>query len=276
LDKMYVKDLEVYAYHGVNPEEKAMGQRFLISLELFLSLREAGKSGDLNKTVNYAELCHSVEAVFTEKKQDLIETCAEELAQYILLKYEPVQRVKVLLKKPWAPIGKPLNYAAVEVDRYWHRAYIGLGSNMGDRENNLREALNAVNDALGITRVIKTSSIYATKPVGNIEQEDFLNCAAEIKTLLPPRELIQFLLDIEKELKRERIVKWGPRTIDIDVLLYDQEITSFEEIIIPHPRMQERLFVLRPLCDIAPYVMHPVLNKRIVELEAELSKTQQL
>lgn len=272
MDKMYIKDLEVYAYHGVNIEEKNMGQRFLISIDLWLNLREAGKSDDLSKTVNYAELCHNVEKEFTKTKYDLIETCIEQLAQYILLNYEPVEKVKILLKKPWAPIGKPLDYAAVEIERSWHNAFIGLGSNIGNKKQNLEEAIEFMN--IETTRVIKLSNFYTTKPVGYTEQDDFLNCAVEIKTLLTPKELIEFLLNIEKELRRERIVRWGPRTIDLDVLLYDDIITSLEEIIIPHPRMHERLFVLKPLSDIAPYMMHPILNKRIIELEEEAIKIQ--
>jgi dihydroneopterin aldolase / 2-amino-4-hydroxy-6-hydroxymethyldihydropteridine diphosphokinase len=274
MDKMYVKDLEVYGYHGVNEEEKRMGQRFLISVELDLDLREAGKSDDLNKTVNYAELCHGLEREFLTEKYDLIEKCAEMLAEYILVNYQSVHKVKLMIKKPWAPIGKPLDFAAVEVERHWHTAYIGLGSNIGDREANLKEAITAMDSCT--TRVVKISELYSTKPVGYLEQEDFLNCALEIKTLLTPRELIRFLLQIEKELKRERIIKWGPRTIDLDVLLYDDSITSLEEIIIPHPRMHERLFVLKPLSDIAPYVLHPLLNKRIKELEEELATVQKL
>lgn len=274
MDKMYIKDLEIYAYHGVNIEEKNMGQRFIVSLELWLNLREAGQTDDLTKTVNYAELCHNIEKEFIKDKYDLIEKCAEELAQYVLLNYPLVEKVKILVKKPWAPIGKPLDYAAVEIERFWHRAYIGLGSNIGNKEDNLNSALKLMNS--GTTTVEKVSNFYGTKPVGYEEQDNFVNCAAEIKTLLTPIELIKFLLHIEKDLKRERIIRWGPRTIDLDVLLYDDIITSFEEIIIPHPRMHERLFVLKPLSDIAPYVLHPILNKRIMELEAQVSSTQSL
>ncbi|MDP4089358.1 MAG: 2-amino-4-hydroxy-6-hydroxymethyldihydropteridine diphosphokinase [Bacillota bacterium] len=274
MDKMYIKDLEVYAFHGVNQEEKNMGQRFLISVELGLNLREAGQTDDLNRTVNYAELCHNLEREFTKQKYHLIEKGAEELANYILLNYERVENVKILLKKPWAPIGKPLDYAAVEIERGWHRAYIGLGSNLGDKEGNLNQALERLNS--GFCRVVKVSNKYSTKPVGFTEQDDFLNCAAELKTLYTPEEFIRFLLHTEKELKRERLIKWGPRTIDLDVLLYDDIITSSEEIVVPHPRMHERLFVLKPLSEIAPYVMHPVLNKRIMELQEEVSRIQTL
>jgi dihydroneopterin aldolase/2-amino-4-hydroxy-6-hydroxymethyldihydropteridine diphosphokinase len=178
-----------------------------------------------------------------------------------------------MLKKPWAPIGKPIKYVAVEVDRSWHKAYIGVGANLGDKEENIKEAIEKVNLS-GLAQVIKVANMYETKPVGYLEQDDFLNTVLEIKTLLDPRDLIKLLLKIEKDLKRERVIKWGPRTIDLDILLYDDLVTDFEEVIIPHPRMHERMFVLKPLSDIAPYLMHPVLNKRIYQLVEELKEYQ--
>lgn len=271
MDKIYVRDLEVYGFHGVNQQEKDMGQRFLISLELFLNLKEAGETDDLTKTVNYAQLCFDVEEEFKKEKYDLIERAAEKLAEFILLKYDLVSRLKLKIKKPWAPIGKPLDYVAVEIDRGWHTAYVAIGSNMGDRDKNLNSAIQLINDSK-LSKVTKVSNFYETNPVGYLEQDKFLNGALEVKTLLSPNKLMRFLLEKEKDLKRERIIKWGPRTIDLDVLLYDNIITSEEEIIIPHPRMQERAFVLKPLSDIAQYVMHPVLNKRIIELMNEVSE----
>lgn len=275
MDRIYIEDLEVYAYHGVNTEEKSLGQKFYISLEMFLELREAGVKDDLSSTVNYGEVSIDVEKLFKNKKFDLIEAAAENVADFILKKYERVNRVKVKIKKPSAPIPCHLSYAAVEIDRSWHTAYIALGSNMGDKKNNIEMAIKEIEESEGI-KVTKVAPIYETKPVGYLEQDNFLNCAIEIKTLMLPTELIEFLLDIEKNLKRERVIKWGPRTIDLDVLLYDDIITSLDEIIIPHPRMHERLFVLEPLSKIAPYVIHPVLNKRIIELRDQVSKEQKL
>lgn len=265
MDKMYIENLQVYGFHGVNQQEKDLGQRFIISAELFLDLKEAGDSDDLNKTVNYAELCFEIEEQFTKQKYDLIESAAEKLAEFILLKYEMVQRIKLKVKKPWAPIGKPVEYVAVEVDRKWHKAYIAIGSNMGNKEKNLLSAIELINKST-VTKVVNVSKFYETEPVGYVDQDNFLNGAIEVKTLLSPKGLMKFLLEKEKELKRERIIKWGPRTIDLDILLYDNLVTCEQDIVIPHPRMEERMFVLKPLADIAPYIIHPLLNKRIVDL----------
>jgi dihydroneopterin aldolase/2-amino-4-hydroxy-6-hydroxymethyldihydropteridine diphosphokinase len=176
----------------------------------------------------------------------------------------------VLIKKPWAPIGKPLDYAAVEIERKWHKAFIALGSNLGDKEKNLTDAIEIINSK--DTKVLSKSKFYETKPVGYLDQDNFINAAIKVKTLLTPKQLIKKLLNIELELKRERVIRWGPRTIDLDVLLYDDLVTSMEEIIIPHPRMHERAFVLEPLADIAAYEIHPLLRKRIINLLDELPK----
>lgn len=273
MDIIYVEDLEVYAYHGVNQAEKDMGQRFLISLQIFLNLSEAGKSDDLSKTINYAKLCCEVEEEFKREKYDLIEKSAESLANFILKKYIAVEKVTVKIKKPWAPIGKPLKWVAVEINRRWHTAYISIGSNLGDKEKNIKDAVDII-DSSHYNNVTKVSKLYETKPVGYLDQDNFLNGALEVKTLMEPEDLMDFLLEVEKKLKRERIIKWGPRTIDLDVILYDNLVTSEEKIILPHPRMHERLFVLKPLSDIAPYVIHPVLNDRIINLTHELEKTR--
>lgn len=265
MDKIMIKDLEIYAFHGVNQGEKDLGQRFLISVELILDLLEAGQTDKLTATVNYAQLCLELDRVFKKEKHDLIERAAEQLCDHILMSYDRVQGVKLTIKKPWAPIGKMLEYAAVEIEREWHTAYIALGSNLGNKQENLQLAIDKINKSEK-NKVTKISHFYETEPVGYIDQDKFLNGAIEIKTLYTPKELIEYLLDIEGQLKRVRTIPLGPRTIDLDVLLYDNIITSFEEIIIPHPRMHERVFVLRPLKDIAPYVIHPILHERIGQL----------
>lgn len=270
MDRILVKDLEVYAYHGVFKEEKTLGQKFLITMELFLNLRKAGTTGDLNASVHYGELSHKVEEEFKRKSYDLIEEAGESLAKFILLEYPIVNNVKVSIKKPWAPIGRPLDYVEVSLERGWHKAYIALGSNMGDKEKNLMSAINAINSV--DTKVTKLSTLIKTEPWGYEQQEEFLNGVCEVQTLLEPNELMERLLFIESELKRERIIKWGPRTIDLDVLLYDDLVTEDENCIIPHPRMHERLFVLEPLSEIAPNKIHPMLNKRIMDLVSELKK----
>ena len=269
MDKLYLENIEIFANHGVFKEEKTLGQKFIISLELTIDMREAAITGDLNKSVHYGELCHKIEEEFKRESYDLIETATEKLAEYILFNYDMVKKVKVMLKKPWAPIGRHLDYAAVEIERGWHKAYISIGSNIGDKKKNIEESIERIKNIKEI-RVSKISTLIETAPWGVEDQEEFLNGAIEIDTILSPKELIRTLLKIESDMKRERILRWGPRIIDLDVIFYDDLISSDEEIILPHPRMEERLFVLEPLNEIAPYMLHPIRNKRVFELLSDI------
>lgn len=146
-----------------------------------------------------------------------------------------------------------------------HIAYIGLGSNMGDKIANLKKAIEELGKILG-TKVLTVSSFYKTEPVGDIEQDWFINAAVKLETTLTPRELLNKLLDIEKDLGRVREIKWGPRVIDLDILLYDDLVMDEEGLAIPHPYLHERGFVLSPLAEIAQEVIHPKLKKSISEL----------
>lgn len=271
MDRIRIKNLNIYGYHGVNSQEKDMGQMFILSVDVYFNLRKAGLSDNLNDTVSYAELCDEIEKEFNKNKYDLIEKAAEELANYILTKYETIKKVNIEIKKPWAPIGKPLEYASVEIKREWHSAFIALGSNLGDKKENINRAIGYIKDSIDC-KVFSVSEFIETKPVGYLDQDNFINGALEIETLLTPEELMDRLMEIEELLKRERKVKWGPRTIDLDILFYDNIISYKEKIILPHPRINERAFVLKPMCDIAPYYIHPVLNKSMLELLNNLDK----
>jgi 2-amino-4-hydroxy-6-hydroxymethyldihydropteridine diphosphokinase len=144
-----------------------------------------------------------------------------------------------------------------------HLVYLSLGSNVGDREAQLQEA-RAKLAAVG--RVVAESSFYETEPVEFTQQPWFLNCVLALETSKTPQELIAAVLRIEVEMGRRRVQKKGPRTIDIDILLFDDTIVDSEELTIPHPTMHERRFVLEPLAEIAPELLHPVLKKTIREL----------
>lgn len=143
---------------------------------------------------------------------------------------------------------------------------IGLGSNLGDRENHLLTAWKKIKKSRDI-HPIAISRLYETVPVGGpANQPMFLNAVCTIQTKITPTLLLRFLQEIEQSLGRERIVHHGPRTIDLDILLYGNEIHSDEFLIIPHPRMHEREFVLKPSLEIASNFMHPVYQKSLSEL----------
>ncbi|MHC4592597.1 MAG: 2-amino-4-hydroxy-6-hydroxymethyldihydropteridine diphosphokinase [Planctomycetota bacterium] len=151
-----------------------------------------------------------------------------------------------------------------------HTVYIGLGSNLGAREETLRGALEML-DSRDDVSVTQVSSFIETEPVGGPPQGRFLNAAAELHCDLEPCQLLDALQDVERVLGRERGIRWGPRTLDLDVLLYDDRVVSKPGLEIPHPLMHKRRFVLEPLCEIAPDVVHPALCRSIHALLGELT-----
>ena len=158
------------------------------------------------------------------------------------------------------------------------RVYLGLGSNLGNREDNLRQALQQLSNHPGI-QFCRLASLYETAPWGNLEQEWFLNTVAEIQTSLSPLELLQVLQEIEQVLGRTRTVKWGPRTLDLDILLYGDEKIDLPDLQIPHPRLTERAFVLVPLAELRPEMILPAgpIQELLVKLgpEQELRKYEE-
>lgn len=155
------------------------------------------------------------------------------------------------------------------------RVYISLGSNLGEREKNIKEAIRLIVSEASLLptkeskkkiNIVKISSIYETEPIGFTEQNWFLNAVIEIETTLSPQELLVVLQQVESKLGKKIERKWGPRTIDLDILLYDDIILDSPDLQIPHKLMHERAFVLIPLVQIAPNIKHPVLNKTIKEL----------
>ncbi|MFZ5969376.1 MAG: 2-amino-4-hydroxy-6-hydroxymethyldihydropteridine diphosphokinase [Bacillota bacterium] len=131
------------------------------------------------------------------------------------------------------------------------KAYLGIGGNIGDRMKNIEETISMLKSH-GEIEVIRISSVYETEPVGYVDQDAFLNIVVEIGTTLDPYDLLDYCHVIEGTLKRERLIRWGPRTIDVDILLYEGFISDDEKLIVPHPRMLERAFVMIPLYEIAP------------------------
>jgi 2-amino-4-hydroxy-6-hydroxymethyldihydropteridine diphosphokinase len=148
-----------------------------------------------------------------------------------------------------------------------HRAFVGLGGNLGDPQAAMREALHRL-DASGDVRIVAVSSLYRTPPWGKIDQPDFLNAVAEVATRLDPRALLDLCLATESQLKRVRAERWGPRVIDMDVLWFDNRIVDEAGLQVPHPRMAERAFVMVPLAEVAPEL--PIRGLTAAELAERL------
>ncbi len=147
--------------------------------------------------------------------------------------------------------------------------FIGLGSNLGDKKGNLEAAINHLEKSDSIT-IAAISPFYDTEPQGYEDQPDFLNCVVKVQTSLEPEELLELLKQIERNMGREKVQRWGPRIIDLDILFYDTLIVRNNGLRIPHPEVHKRWFVLKPMNDIDPDYKHPVLKKTIRQLLEEL------
>lgn len=271
MDEIHIKQLEVFAHHGVFPEENRLGQKFVVSAALRTDLRKAGLSDDLTLSMDYGAVCAEIQQFLTQHTFQLLETAAEQLCAHLLRTLPLLESIQLEIEKPWAPIGLPLKTASVSVERGWHTAYIALGSNLGDKKAYLDGAVQALRNDKNM-RLSAVSDYIVTAPYGGVEQDDFLNAVLCVRTLLPPHELLDRLHEIEQAAKRERLVHWGPRTLDLDILFYDDIILADETLHIPHPEIPKRDFVLRPLAQIAPYFVHPVYRRTVTELLEQLDR----
>ena len=265
MDQILIKNLTVFANHGVLEAENVLGQKFILSAVLDLDIQQAAQSDDLTKTIDYGSVCREMQLFLSQHTFQLIETCAEKLIMHLLLLYPQIQSIDLTLEKPWAPIKMPLDSVGVHLKRARHIAYIALGSNMGDKEAYLQKALQLI-DQEPACKVLARSNFITTKPYGNTSQDDFLNGVCKIETLFSPENLLAFLHQIEYACNRVRSEHWGPRTLDLDIIFYDDIILQTTDLTIPHIDMHNRRFVLEPLNQIAPYYLHPVYQKRICEL----------
>lgn len=274
MDIIRIDNLEVYAYHGVYDEEKEKGQYFYVNAELYTNTRKAGMNDDLDASTNYGTVCDFIHDFMIKYTYDLIETVAEQLAQALLLEFKLVKSVLLEIRKPHAPIEKEFESVSVEIERGWHEAFVAFGSNLGDKEKFIDEAIEALSNLPQIN-IVAISDKIVTEPYGNVEQDVFLNGVMKIETLLPADELLQILQKVEEHAGRERKIHWGPRTLDLDIIFYDDDIISEDDLIVPHPDMKNRDFVLKPLMQIAPYKLHPVYRKTISDMYAELMAKKQ-
>lgn len=271
MDEIRIDNLEVYAYHGVFPEENEKGQPFFVNMVLYTDTREAGKQDELVLSTHYGEVCHLVTKWMKEHTCKLIETVAENVAKEVLTHFPLIQALDVEIRKPQAPIGLPFESVSVKIHRGWHKAYVALGSNIGDKEAYLAGAIEGLKECAEI-QVCRSSTLIATKPYGGVKQDMFLNGMVEIKTLLTPHELLDYLHELEQAAGRERKVHWGPRTLDLDIIFYDKLVMEDDTLVIPHVDMHNRDFVLKPMVELNSNFRHPVLQKTMAQLLEELGQ----
>ncbi len=271
MDMIKIENLKIYAFHGVYNSEKDKGQYFYVNATLYTDFREASMEDDIEKSTDYGEVCNVINETMTAKSYNLIETAAEKVAESILVNFPKIESVDVEIRKPQAPVPMEFDSISVKVSRGWSEAYLSYGSNLGDMEENIETALFKLCDRRDC-KMIQNSSLISTKPYGNVEQDDFLNGACYIKTLLRPQELLDVLHELENDAGRTRDIHWGPRTLDMDIIFYDDLVYDSDDLIIPHVDVENREFVLAPMAEIAPHKRHPIFKKTMQEMLDELRR----
>lgn len=269
-DYIKITNLKIFAHHGVLDFEKQNGQSFFVNAKLYLDLLAAAKNDDLTKSVHYGEVCQCLTECLTEHSYDLIETAAYEAAKEVLSRFSLIDKISIELCKPEAPIGLPFENVSVNLCLGWHEVFIALGSNMGEKEKQINQAVESIK-AAPVFKDVRCSPLIITKPYGGVEQEDFVNGMFCAKTILRPFELLDFLHELEKNAHRQRLIHWGPRTLDLDIIYYDDEVIETQTLCIPHIDMCNRDFVLRPLANLAPNKRHPITHKTSQEMLAQLN-----
>lgn len=269
MGRIFIDKLKVFAHHGVLESEKKNGQFFYVSLEIESDFNESAENDELQKTVDYSSVVEFIYHFMTKDNCKLIETVCVRLADALLFEYKRIEAVKLTIFKPDAPIDRDFENVSVTCERRRHRVYLSIGSNMGDKENTLKSAISEI-DRDYRCKVLKKSEFIVTKPYGNVEQDDFVNGALFVETFMDSYEFLYFLHNIEANHGRKREIHWGPRTLDLDIIFFDEVVINSEELSIPHIDMHNREFVLKPLCEIAPFKRHPLNGKTVKEMYDDL------
>lgn len=271
MDYIRIDNLEIYAYHGVFESEKQAGQKFYVNAVLETDLKKAGRTDSLTDSTHYGEVCLQIKKSMTEKSYDLIERATQKTVEDILLNFPLIQAVTLELRKPNAPIPMEFESVSVQLTRGWHKVYVAFGSNMGEKETYINNAIQDLKNSIYF-RNIEISDFFCSSPYGGVEQDDFINGIIGMDTMLEPYELLEVLHELEAKANRVREQHWGPRTLDLDIIFYDDLVLDEKELQIPHRDMVNRDFVLIPLAQLAGFKRHPVLKKTVEELAKELSK----
>lgn len=271
MGQIKISGLRIFANHGVYEEERRLGQDFYVNATLFVNMEKSGSSDELADAVNYGSVCAFMHQFLTGNTFRLLEKAVTQTIKAVLKEFPLLDGMEMELCKPQAPISLPFDNISVKRSLFWHTVYLSIGSNMGDKRAYLDFAKNELSNRQDIRHVI-FSEYIVTKPYGGVKQDDFLNGAIKLQTLLSPRELLELLHTIESKAERKRTRRWGPRTLDLDIVFYDKLIYESDDLIIPHVDMHNREFVLKPLCELAPNFRHPVFLKTMEELKRELLK----
>jgi dihydroneopterin aldolase/2-amino-4-hydroxy-6-hydroxymethyldihydropteridine diphosphokinase len=266
LDRISIVGLRVHGNHGVFTHERATGQDFVVDAVLWLDAAPAAAADDLHLTADYGAIADRLAEIVAGPPVQLIETLAERLASACLAD-SVVREAEVTVHKPYAPVQQQFADIAVTVRRSRRPVVLSLGSNIGDRLANLQLGVDIL--AAGGLGHLAVSSVYETAPVGGPAQDNYLNAVLLADAALPARDVLRLAAAAEKAAGRVRSVRFGPRTLDVDVIAYGHDRSDDAELTLPHPRAHERAFVLAPWLELDAAAVVPGRGK-VAELLAAI------
>ena len=264
-----IEGLEVEAKHGCLDFEKTTPQKFVFDCRFWGDFSLAMSSDSLDRALDYGEAAKIIADVTVNNSFNLIERLSKEVLGSLSKKYPYLDKIDLKVSKPMAPIDIPKKSVAYFTSLCSRPVYLGLGSSMGDKAAYIDFALKALSK---FGSVKKCSDKIVTKPYGGVAENDFLNAVVLFNTFLNPSELLSAVNEIEAQAKRDRSVTWGDRTLDIDIISYDNIVLNTKKLILPHADYRNRDFVLYPLRQIAPDFVCPETGKSITELVKEFEK----
>ena len=267
VDRIEIRGLRVVGIVGALDEERIRAQPFEVDVDIHTDVSEAGATDNLSATINYGEPVGTIERIIRDERHVLLERVATRIAEEILV-HPKVAAVEVVVRKLHPPIPADMTSTAVRITRNRAqlslerrsrtRAYVALGTNLGERRQNLRLAIAGLPDVVAVSHVYETDPIDAPDGSGA-----YLNMVVGLDTDLDPFALLTRCRALEAEAGRVRTIRNAPRTLDADVLLYGDVRIDSVELTVPHPRMWERRFVMAPLADIAPDRVAPDWDHRL-------------
>lgn len=228
---------------------------------------------EVQNGIDKVELAKFVIAFIQDNSHYELEVLAVKLAEHLLQTNFSLREVNLELAQNSTDVSATDLVSTVSISRKWEPAVIAFGTNIGDREGYINAALNSMDDNSSVRR-LATSSIIETPPYGFLDQDDFLNGAVYIETLLSPLDLLSFLQQLERDAGRKRIVHWGPRSLDLDIIYYSDLILNSKKLMLPHPGLHERRFVLEPLCEIVPNYVDPRFKLPVLALLERFNETE--
>ncbi|MDR0797571.1 MAG: 2-amino-4-hydroxy-6-hydroxymethyldihydropteridine diphosphokinase [Nitrososphaerota archaeon] len=303
MDKILINGLQAWGKHGVFDFEQNHSQPFTVDIELWADLLESFTSDDLQNTINYADIYNIVKSVIETQSFQLIERLTYVLLEKIFLYDKRIQKIKIRVMKNKAPLDGQVNYVGIELEKnrehiitqnnttdkqqnnnsntstptaedaattaklpvdMGYKVVLALGSNVGDRQQSIQNAIKMLTDFAGV-HILNKSKLYETEPVGYVDQEKFYNAAVFVKTTLNPFDLYLRIKNIENTLGRKKTFKWGPRAIDIDIIAYEGCVIKTTGLTLPHKEYMQRAFVLKPLSDMPDAVEAAGLNMQLIE-----------